>query len=79
MSGIYSGAQACFRKKNFLAEWILCAVHSLNMVAFVAAKCCTEIVNFFSILQSVKYFYQDQHSSFMLKTLKNKVNVFHSV
>lgn len=50
-SGIYLRVQARFREVNYLAEWVRCVAHSLNLVGLSAAECCTEAVGFFSILQ----------------------------
>ena len=41
MSGRYSGLQAKVAAKNYLAAWIPCAGHSLNLVVKAAAECCT--------------------------------------
>lgn len=56
MSGIYSGVQARFREVNKLAEWIPCAAHCLNLVGSAAVECCTEAINFFSVIQSIYTF-----------------------
>jgi hypothetical protein len=38
MSGIYSGAQARFKKINKLSMWVPCAAHSLDFAGTTAAE-----------------------------------------
>lgn len=58
ISGIDSGVQTQFNEFNKFAEWLPCTPHSLNLVEFVVVEACTEVVNFFGVLQSKYNFFR---------------------
>lgn len=53
MSGIYSGVQARIKTIKSLAEYVPCAVHSLNLIG----ACAAESVDVFSTLQELYIFF----------------------
>ena len=56
MAGIYTGVRAQVLEMNPLADFVLCSIHSLNLVGSVSAECCKEAVPFFDILQEIYIF-----------------------
>lgn len=47
MSGTYNGLQKLIETMNYMATYVPCAGHSLNLVLSWAADCCLESVKFF--------------------------------
>lgn len=50
MSRVYNGLQAHITDINPLAEWVPCAMHTLNLVGINSVNCCTETADFFFTL-----------------------------
>lgn len=57
MSGIYTGLQTRKKEINPLAEYVPCSAHSLNLVGNFAAECCSSVVHFFPVVQSLYNFF----------------------
>ena len=53
MSGKYAGLQAKIKEINPLADYILCAAHSLNLVGIASVKCCLDSCNFLGLVQEL--------------------------
>ena len=53
MSGKYNGVQSIIREKCSAAHYVPCTAHSLNLVGKNAAECCTAVVDFFDLIQSL--------------------------
>lgn len=57
MSGTYNGVQRKIKDLQPNAEFVHCASHNLNLVINDAVKACTEVSNYFTILQDVYTFF----------------------
>lgn len=63
MSGCYDGLQALIKSRNLLADLVLCAAHSLNLIGSVAAESYAAATSYFM-------FVNEMHSFLTASTLR---------
>ena len=72
MSGKYNGLQALIRRANYLALWIPCFAHSLNLIGTAVMACSNETKKFFDFLENLYVFFTGSSDRFDLLTDKLK-------
>ena len=62
MSGKYKGIKAITKERNYQAEYIYCAAHSLNLVGKCDAECYQSAVGFSCLFSDSMRYFQLQHT-----------------